>query len=215
MSKLSTNYCIQKIDALVNVYLNSIASEENYSYRGEHHAPGRDAAPLHDLTINNIYPEDVYSVDGPRYYGIGDGTDSFTWSIVFSSKNKPGKQVKIYRAVPWIKSTEEKIQEIENKKRYILKHGKIPPDVITNKNPYQYFDELCQELIKLQDQPVKEITDKLKINPGDWVTIDRKYAVDHGNNVFGLKNYKILSKTVPASAVFTNGDSILEWGYNP
>ena len=53
-----------------------------------------------------------------------------------------------------------------------------------------------------------------KINPGDWVTLNRRYAVEHGRT--SLKNnYSILSKTVFARHLFTDGDSLEEWGYDP
>jgi len=52
------------------------------------------------------------------------------------------------------------------------------------------------------------------LNAGDWVTTSRKYAKQHGES--NLNNeYKIISKTVKAKDIFTNGDSIFEWGYNP
>jgi len=55
---------------------------------------------------------------------------------------------------------------------------------------------------------------ELKINEGDWVTINRGYAETHGDSA--LKgNYTILTKTVPARTLFTSGDSIHEWGYFP
>jgi len=50
------------------------------------------------------------------------------------------------------------------------------------------------------------------INPGDWVTASREYATQHGK---GLGKYKVLTKIVPAKTLFTNGDSIHEWGYDP
>jgi len=50
------------------------------------------------------------------------------------------------------------------------------------------------------------------INPGDWVTASKEYAAQHGR---GLGKYKVLSKIVPAKTLFTNGDSIHEWGYDP
>ena len=50
------------------------------------------------------------------------------------------------------------------------------------------------------------------INPGDWVTASKEYATQHGK---GLGKYKLLSKIVPAKTLFTNGDSIHEWGYDP
>lgn len=51
------------------------------------------------------------------------------------------------------------------------------------------------------------------INPGDWVTTVRDYAAEHGKSQFD--KYRILSKTVKARDIFTNGDSIFEWGYDP
>ena len=55
---------------------------------------------------------------------------------------------------------------------------------------------------------------KQQINPGDWVTINRQYAKAHGeSNLRG--NYRIISKKVWARDLFTDGNSIHEWGYNP
>ena len=51
------------------------------------------------------------------------------------------------------------------------------------------------------------------INLGDWVTTVRGYAVEHGKAQFD--NYRVLSKSVKARDIFTNGDSIFEWGYDP
>lgn len=52
------------------------------------------------------------------------------------------------------------------------------------------------------------------IRPGDWVTISKEYAKEHGEGA--LKgDYKIASKMVPAADIYTNGDSIHEWGYYP
>jgi hypothetical protein len=52
------------------------------------------------------------------------------------------------------------------------------------------------------------------INPGDWVTTSRRYAQMHlDSNVDGTGS--ILALTVPAHEVWTNGDSIHEWGWQP
>lgn len=51
-----------------------------------------------------------------------------------------------------------------------------------------------------------------RINPGDWVTINRSYAVEHGR---GMGRYRILTRVVPAHTLWNNGDSIHEWGYHP
>ena len=52
------------------------------------------------------------------------------------------------------------------------------------------------------------------LNRGDWVTTSKQYAKDHGESLF-KDAYKIISKRVRASEIFTNGDSIMEWGYYP
>jgi len=52
------------------------------------------------------------------------------------------------------------------------------------------------------------------INPGDWITTIKSYAVQHGEGPLG-GDYKILEKTVPAGDLYTNGDSIFEFGYDP
>lgn len=52
------------------------------------------------------------------------------------------------------------------------------------------------------------------INPGDWVSTARSYAREHGESHLN-GNYKIVSQRVPAKHIYTNGDSIVEWGYDP
>lgn len=53
-----------------------------------------------------------------------------------------------------------------------------------------------------------------EINPGDWVTITRDYAKEHGESSL-QGEYKILSKVVSAHKLYTDGNSIHEWGYHP
>ena len=52
------------------------------------------------------------------------------------------------------------------------------------------------------------------INPGDWVTINPNYAKQHGESNLP-EGYKILQQKVPAKSVWTNADSIHEYGYWP
>jgi hypothetical protein len=53
-----------------------------------------------------------------------------------------------------------------------------------------------------------------EILPGDWVTPSRAYAKEHAEaHISGPT--KILKKTVRASELFTDGNSVLEWGYHP
>ncbi len=52
------------------------------------------------------------------------------------------------------------------------------------------------------------------INVGDWVTLSKDYAKTHGESVLG-NDYKILTKKVKAKDLWTNADSIHEFGYYP
>jgi hypothetical protein len=102
------------------------------------------------------------------------------------------------------------------------------PDDIYGPNGIQYYgtrepaDAQSMRIIRLSkgkpNQGIqifravpKDVTDK-NINPGDWVTISRMYAQQHGG---GLGKYKILTKIVSAKTLYTNGDSLHEWGYDP
>lgn len=69
-------------------------------YRMSHRpSPPDAAAPLFDLTANDIYPDDVYSRKGKEYYGTGIN-DTETFAIILKYKDKPNATVTIYRAVP-------------------------------------------------------------------------------------------------------------------
>lgn len=52
------------------------------------------------------------------------------------------------------------------------------------------------------------------INAGDWVTLSKDYAKTHGESAL-LGNYKIISQKVKAKDLWTNADSIHEFGYSP
>ena len=63
------------------------------------------------------------------------------------------------------------------------------------------------------DGKATELNKNFKINSGDWVTINKEYAIEHGKS--NLRNkYKIIQKTVLASQLYTDGNSIHEWGYD-
>lgn len=53
-----------------------------------------------------------------------------------------------------------------------------------------------------------------QINSGDWVTTVKRYAVNHGLSRLDGK-YKILSKKVYARDLFTDANSVFEFGYDP
>lgn len=113
-------------------------------------------------------------------------------------------------------------QSIDNLK------GLYPDDLYSNKG-YQYYGSGYDSM----DRRAWEILKRVKGNPdakvtiyraypkgtggtitnGDWVTIVRDYAVEHGEaNLDG--DYQIVSKDVKAKEIFTNADSLLEQGYD-
>lgn len=188
---------------------------EKEEYQGLHTSPGPDSgSPLHDLT--NTYPDDIYGPHGARYYGhFGNEhpIDRETISIIRQYRNRPDAKVSIFRAVPKIKTKDERIAELEKHQKHILKTGKIPKGVTGFNDSSDYYTQTQKELDKLNSSP-EEPHNKLQINPTDWVTINRNYTKDHGESHLN-GNYRILRKVVPAKHLFTNGDSIHEFGYHP
>jgi uncharacterized ParB-like nuclease family protein len=71
------------------------------SYRGSHTAPDARVygARLDDLTT--LMPQDVYSQQGKRLYGIGNPKIDSEWYVAaLRAKNKPDAEIEIFRAVP-------------------------------------------------------------------------------------------------------------------
>jgi hypothetical protein len=200
-------------------------------YRGEHEAPDRESgSPLYNL--KDIYPEDIYSHEGARYYGhYGQNhpLDVYCVSIIQRARNKPNLPLTVYRAVPSINGkVDAQIKELNRIIWYfdtyrffpldnsIIKQmgKKYPSEQYTghqyNERQLLIYQDILSQIKQLESQKQKPIT----INKGDWVTITKEYAKEHGESL--LKgNYKILSKNVRAKDLFTSGDSIQEWGYDP
>ena len=200
---------------------------ENDNYKGEHEAPMNAdcTAPLHDIT--KIFPDDFYSGNALHLYGQGEDSDSEAIHIIQSAKNKPNKLIKIYRAVPDInREIDKKLKELYYITDYRNKYPFFPKnsivDVLTHKyqndfdsGKYTYNevqDLILSDLYAKIDELQKDKLTPLKISDGNWVTITKHYAKEHG--ISNLNNkYKILTKTVPAKHLFTDGD-IQEWGYD-
>lgn len=179
------------------------------NYKGEHQAAGKEGAPLHDMTHNGIYPKDYY--DRWHEYA-GDEKDAAL--IVNGYRNKPNKPIIVYRAVPYQQTKEDVLADIQKAQALWLRRAKPYPafqsqfQKLGAKKYYEWLGEF-EETVKKSNKKIENITE---INPGDWVTISRKYAKEHGQAHLRNK-YKILSKKVKASQIFTSGDSLAEWGY--
>ena len=185
-------------------------------YRGEHRGPGKEGAPLHDLTHNGVYPKDVYSSKGRQYYGAGDEFDQDAFAFIQDYHNNPNRKITIYRAVPYQQTKEDLLAALQKAQAEWMRRAKPIPAFMAEfqklgkKKYYEWLGDE-EEKVKKSDKKVENIS---KINPGDWVTIVRQYADSHGKA--HLKNkYRILSRTVTAKEIFTNGDSLAEWSWNP
>ena len=195
-----------------------VLEDEDGDYRGVHEAPDpENGAPGNDVTANGIYPDDIYGPNGAQYYGhygSNNRMDVQSVSVIRAMRGKPNKSVTIYRAVPHSKTPSERIAEIERQKAYVLKHGRIPPNVAGEwRNSSAFYDDISVEMDELRDMPDPEEQPSV-INSGDWVTINRAYAKEHGESAL-RGNFCIVKKTVKAHEIFTDGNSIHEWGYWP
>ena len=131
---------------------------EAKQYQGTHKAPSSGyGAPGHDVT-DGMYPDDVYGLNGNRYYGDGSAAGEQAINHMRQMKGNPDFEITVYRAAP---------------------------------------------------------KDAKTINPGDWVTTVKSYADEHGWRQYDEGEYKVISKKVKASEIFTEGNSIFEWGYSP
>jgi len=203
--------------------IRNLVRETLLEYTGGHEAPDKDNSPMHDL--EGTYPDDIYSEDAARMYGDhgGNSSDIQCIAIIRSAKGRPRKQIRIYRAVPYLnKDIDKQIKELNAIYNYKVKFGFFPMknEIVHGlEDKYQDlpYDEMNAQILK----DIGEQSDNLrnqrnkspKINNGDWVTISKEYAKEHGlANVPG--GFKITTKVVRADQLYTFGDSIYEWGYN-
>lgn len=190
-----------------------VVSNEPETYHGGHGAPDRtNGSPLHNVSLNGDYPEDIYE-HGTKHYGNNTPDDFESMGIINRVRNRPNRMVKIYRAVPNNLTAKDRAAIIAKKMKYMMDWHKLPKDVDQNKSWDTHYRELQDE----HDHELINADPKekpIKINPGDWVTGSKRYAMEHGrDNLRG--QFKIISKTVPAKHLFTDGNSLSEWGYDP
>ena len=180
-------------------------------YRGQHEAPGRGSgAPLHDLISPDysVYPEDVYSSDAIKLYGVGDEMlDPMTDALIKRFKGKPNAEITIYRAAPV--SRAKQIEKLEKQIARYMSRGKRPAGFDRNIEPHVWSQTIRDEIERLKKLP----PDDFQIRSGDWVTPLRQYAVNHGEGSL-RGEYEIVKKRVKAKHIYTAGDSWLEWGYD-
>jgi hypothetical protein len=184
-------------------------------YRGSHTAPskGKESAPLHEL--NKIYPDDIYSSKAAQYYGHygqNDPEDLKAIALMQAAKSNPNMDVTIYRAVPYEKTIPEQVNQLEKQMAAYLRRGNVPKDsALQGSAWYENATRMKERLMSVEQLQQPE---KLVINPNDWVTLNRNYAKEHGEGALN-GNYKIISMKVKAKDIYTDGNSIQEFGYDP
>lgn len=140
-------------------------------YKGQHGAPEIEvSAPLHNLTLNGVYPDDIYGNEARRMYDTGFQSDEEAFQIIASSKGRPRRPVLIYRAVPdENRSLDKAISDINKLLSYKSKFNFFP---MGNKKIYQL--EAKYERDKPNRWPMeKELDEWMSHNPNktawDWI----------------------------------------------
>lgn len=113
------------------------------TYRGFHRAPlhNNNDAPLYNLTLNGIFPTDVYGPRGVRIYGMNhEINQQKTFDILRRVKDKPNAMVTIYRAAPLSVTEIHDGDWVAINKEYAQDHGESHLDDyhILEKKVYAY-----------------------------------------------------------------------------
>lgn len=104
-----------------------------------------------------------------------------------------------------------------------------PEDVYTR--PYSYLfggvfndtHDMIRTIKKVRNNPEAIVTiyrvvpsnvKNPKMYPGDWVSLSKDYVVSHGERTLNGK-YTLLFKMVKAKDVFSEANSLYEYGYGP
>lgn len=213
------------INRIISDVINEFVISNNPSdYAGNNLAPGKeDNDPMYD--VSNMFP-DMYTDNAYKYYSGYGLDDAAVINQIKYVHNKPNRLIKIYRAVPYInKDIDTNINKLNELIRFYYKYRFFPlkneltsnlQDYVWNENPKFSYDEMQLGVLNEIRKMIQDLASKkeksFKINNGDWVTTSKLYAKQHGeSNLYN--NYKILTKTVKVSQLYTDGNSIFEWGY--
>jgi hypothetical protein len=113
--------------------------------------------------------------------------------------------------VPYEKTITQQIADIDKQMAAYMKRGTVPSDSYLKGS--DWYDNASRMKDRLLSKVDAQAPEKLVINNGDWVTLSKQYAKEHGEGALNGK-YKVISKKVPARKLFTDGNSIQEFGYD-
>jgi len=107
-------------------------------YRGQHQGPSAEyGAPMHDITGNGVYPDDVYSSPMDWYASPHETGASESWSKMLRAKDKPDHKVTVYRALPLKHTTPVRYPTDEDGPGFTLRHAPINTgDWVTTSHDY-------------------------------------------------------------------------------
>ena len=218
-------HLITQRDVLSRRYTNM--NPEELGYEDYRHHGGEAEARLVQSRMN-LSPEELrkhfpYQYTGERGFGLDINPDE----AIITTKhpetiNQPSQEYD-YRGSHTAPHKSE-----DNAPGHEL--DKVFPDDIYGPNAHKYYGHGDTKMDKdtmsimqsLKGKPEKEL--KIyravpiehageDIYPGDWVTPNLDYAEKHGNRFDN--GYQILEKTVPAKHIYTDANSIHEFGYDP
>ena len=181
-----------------------------------HKAPYSDDegyySPAYD--VSKSFGAEIYSLPFAKAlqrYGDGLDADAEALQILRSLHNKPDAKVKIYRAVE--KGLRDQISDLKQDRKYMTQKGSVPPWADVPPNTGDEYTEFVEAQIDNLGS-VDGASIQPSINVRDWVTLTKRYAEDHGE--LAIPNgFTVISKTVMAKDLFTDGNSIHEFGYDP
>jgi hypothetical protein len=111
----------------------------------------------------------------------------------------------------------------------VTSQGTYPEDFYSSKGREYYGDAIPEDreshskIVSVRNKPEAKVNiyravptdhENAEINKGDWVSASLSYAKKHGQHLHD-KNYRIIKKSVPARHLYTDGNSIHEFGYHP
>jgi hypothetical protein len=181
-----------------------------------HKAPYSDDDEYYSAAydVSKSFSSDIYTLPFAKalqIYGDGLDADAEALQIIRNIQNNPDAKIKIYRAVE--KGLRDTISNLKQDRSYIRQNGSTPPWAdVPNGSTEEYSEYVDSQIDNLGSVDGASI--QPSINVKDWVTITKRYAEDHGALAIPA-GYTVISKTVNAKDLFTDGNSIHEWGYDP
>ena len=184
-------------DGQIAALASDVTAASKEEYRGEHGAPEKKGASADDLTRAGAAQHKMANNHTEKYRGShrapgrdGARADDMTMNGVYPAD--------VYTKPEWYESGEGL------KEMYKIMRLRGHPDA-----PVWIFRSVPRSVAG----PLEGRSSRM-ITSGDWVSTSKEYAKEHGDSALG-GDYIIASRRVRAGEIYTEGNSIFEWGYIP